>query len=117
MSRKAVVLSVVRVAAGGSGEELILRVPVGFWETEWHRVVARDDTTSLTRLEIWARVHAMEYCLVADVPGAAARTVSVNTRFTAPDDVSFVAKFYDAVAGDVLGLWAFGEEREKPVGA
>ena len=112
MSQKAIILSAVGVAAGGAAEELILRIPRGYAETEWHRIVARNATTDMAIVEIWVRVHAMEYCLVGAAPGALARTVHVNTNVIAPDDASFVAKFTTAVAGDVLGLWAFGRERD-----
>lgn len=109
MSNKAILLSAVGVAAGGAAEELVLQIPLAYVETLWHRVVARNGTTDMTRVEIWLRAHAWEYCLVGDAPGALARTVHVNTSLIAPDDAQFVAKFTTAVAGDVLGLWAFGK--------
>lgn len=109
MSAKAILLSAVGVAAGGAAEEIVLQIPRGYEETLWHRVVARNGTTDMTIIEIWLRVHAWEYCLVGGAPGAIARTVHVNTSLIAPDDAQFVAKFTTAVAGDVLGLWAFGK--------
>ncbi len=108
MSSKAILLSAVGVAAGGAAEELVLRIPMGYEETVWHRIVARNATREMTLTEIWVRVHAMEYCLRGAAQGAAGRTVQVETSVTVPDDAVLVAKFTTTTAGDVLGLWAFG---------
>jgi len=112
MSHKALVLSAAGVAAGAAAEELILRVPRGFTEATWDRIVARNATRAMTIIEIWARVSAMEYCLVGGATSVAGETVVVRDPVVLPDDVALVAKFTTTTAGDVLGLWAFGRERD-----
>lgn len=112
MSASAILLSAVGVAVGGAAEELVLRIPRGYEQTMWHRIVARNATRATTLTEIWIRVHTTEYCVRGAAQGVAGGTVHVDTRITVPDDAQIVAKFTTTTAGDVLGLWAFGHEWE-----
>lgn len=106
----AILLSVAKVAAGGALEELILRIPRGYNETVWHRLVARNKTTSMDKIELWVRANTSEYLLRASAQGAIGRTVHLDTSTTVPDDAVFVAKFTTAVVGDVIEMYAFGHE-------
>ncbi len=112
MSSKAILLSAGRAAAGGVAEELVLKIPRGYEEIVWHRIVARNGTRAMTLVEIWVRAHAWEYCLRGAAQAMGGGTVHVNTSITVPDDAEIVAKFTTAVVGDVLGLWAFGKPLE-----
>lgn len=97
------------VASGGTYDDVILDTYPSTVVIKWRRVVARDFTTSCTRVEIFLLRGSEYYLLKSSAQGTAAISNQTTQVFSTPGDYRVGARFYGASAGDVLELVAYGE--------
>lgn len=110
MVRKTIIISAEVTAVGGAREVLELRIPMGFINVIWMSLIAQNLTTAMTLIEMSIRAGTHESLLGAANPGAAGVSVAVVPFVPGQSGISFIARFTTAVAGDRLGLWAYGME-------
>lgn len=104
-----IVIGWVRKTADGDTDELIELEARDKGEIiDWHRIVARNDTSADTLIEVGLKRNNDVFLVRAAAQGAAGRTVQSQADFPASGDYHPYAVFSDPSAGDILELFGYG---------
>lgn len=104
-----IVIGWVRKTADGDTDELIeLEARDKDEIIDWHRIVARNDTSADTLIEIGLKRNTTVYLVRAAAAGSAGRTIQSQVDFPTSGDYHPYAVFSDPSAGDILELFGYG---------
>ncbi len=104
-----IVIGWIRKTAAGDTDELIELEARDKGEIiDWHRIVARNDTSADTLIEIGLKRNDNVFLVRAGAPGATGRTLASLVDFPTSGDYHPYAVFSDPSAGDILELFGYG---------
>ncbi len=109
MKQNDVVIGWLRKLSAGTTDEIIQLETRSKQEIiEWHLIGARNDTDSVTLVEIGLKRNTDNFLLKAAAQSALGKSTQMDVSITATGDYHPYAIFSDPDSGDILELYAFG---------